>query len=110
MIYRHFDDFVLQKYQIADMTIYALILTNFGNEKFPLYSLFSYIKCNFKHSGWERKSQEIITSIAAKFDNLFKNIILTIWCPYALILTIFGNEKCTTLSFVFALQLFLLQN
>ena len=34
-----FDDFELQKYHIGDMTIYALILAIFGNEKFTSYSL-----------------------------------------------------------------------
>ena len=31
MIYRNIKDFELQNYHIGDMTIYALILTIFGN-------------------------------------------------------------------------------
>ena len=37
-IYRHFDDFELQKCYIDDLTIYALILTIFGNFHFQFSS------------------------------------------------------------------------
>ena len=42
-IYRPFDNFELQTYHIADMTIYDLVLTIFRNENFTLKYLLQHI-------------------------------------------------------------------